>query len=554
MANVWSLGVLSCPTRRSFITLLRTRHSALSFLPTHFHLSRTHATSPITHNHNFVHRDNLKVKFLNEDYQDEDEGEGEDDEGEEEEYQEDEEEEDLQEDEEDQKEGEKWTNVVHQKIGIVNLPEFVTAKITRLLKGSDTKTLKEQTKLLSDRLRYRGKMLHLQLTKPTSPTVITAPVIVPLTYDKAEALSYVALRLPGIYATNIRIFQEISNRFPEFTPRTMLDFGSGPGTSIWAATQTWKSSINKIVAIEPSENMNEISKYLLKGSKKSEIVEYQRYLFTSNQPRGNSPSLNEAQYDLVVASYSLNELQSSRVRAGVLRGLWDRVNPTGGVLVLIESGTSLGFSIIREARELLLSHRVSSNHAQILAPCPHREVCPMPEGSWCHFSQRVARDEFQRRARGVSGWQDEKYSFVALRKNLLSQNTLRKTPTTTDQPSATPPPGGFLMKPKFGARDNENFASGVTSGNQVQENQEEVDLEKKLSDHGFDSLPSRVVRRPQRRSGHVIFRACSHDGSLQKHLTTRSNRIPFLYRNSRKMDWGDMVHLHPSTRREDGRS
>jgi len=86
-----------------------------------------------------------------------------------------------------------------------------------------------------------------------------------VSYDKSQCLAYIAHRVPGIYSCNYRVLSEIKMRFPEFQPTSMLDFGSGPGTAIWAATQHWPSTIEKIKAVEPSLDMIEISKQLLMG-------------------------------------------------------------------------------------------------------------------------------------------------------------------------------------------------------------------------------------------------------------------------------------------------
>lgn len=55
-------------------------------------------------------------------------------------------------------------------------------------------------------------------------------------YDTSQSAGYAAARLPGCYAAAWRIFDEIDLRLPDFEPVSMLDFGAGPGTAIWAAT------------------------------------------------------------------------------------------------------------------------------------------------------------------------------------------------------------------------------------------------------------------------------------------------------------------------------
>ena len=45
----------------------------------------------------------------------------------------------------------------------------------------------------------------------------------------------------------------------------MLDFGSGPGTAIWSASQIWES-IKDILSVEPSQGMTKVSEQILKGN------------------------------------------------------------------------------------------------------------------------------------------------------------------------------------------------------------------------------------------------------------------------------------------------
>ena len=59
----------------------------------------------------------------------------------------------------------------------------------------------------------------------------------------------------------------------------------------------------------------------------------------------------------------------------------------------------------------------------MIAPCTHNEKCGMPLNSWCHFIQRVRRTPLQMSTKlnTSQNFEDEKYSFVILQKNLHSQ-------------------------------------------------------------------------------------------------------------------------------------
>ena len=74
---------------------------------------------------------------------------------------------------------------------------------------------------------------------PNAPDVpAVAPAQKSLSYDAAHNTSaYAAMRLPACYAVAARVLRELRLALPHFRPGSMLDFGSGPGTVIWAAHQ-----------------------------------------------------------------------------------------------------------------------------------------------------------------------------------------------------------------------------------------------------------------------------------------------------------------------------
>ena len=110
--------------------------------------------------------------------------------------------------------------------------------------------------------------------------------------------------------------------------------------------------------------------------------------------------------DLVTASYLLNELPEA-ARPRLIERLWQA---TAGVLVIVEPGTPAGYSRILAARDALIRHG-----ANVIAPCPHAQACPLVAPDWCHFAARVARSRRHRLAKAATvPWEDEKFSYVAL--------------------------------------------------------------------------------------------------------------------------------------------
>jgi len=90
-------------------------------------------------------------------------------------------------------------------------------------------------------------------------------------------------------------------------------------------------------------------------------------------------------------------------------------------LVVIEPGTPRGAAAIAGIREQLLSFG-----AHMAAPCPAAIPCPLAQPDWCHFAARVERTSLHRRLKGGDlGYEDEKYSYVAVTRESLALSGAR---------------------------------------------------------------------------------------------------------------------------------
>jgi ribosomal protein RSM22 (predicted rRNA methylase) len=186
-------------------------------------------------------------------------------------------------------------------------------------------------------------------------------------------------------------------RAPGWRPGSLLDLGSGPGTALWAATETW-ASLTRLVAWEREAHLIDLGRDLARGGPPA-------LGGASWERRDLAELLAEGpRFDLVVLGHVLNEVGPD-LRERVVRAAWAR---TSGVLLIVEPGTAAAFAIVRGARDALLA-----DGARTLAPCAHDRPCPLAD-DWCHFPQRLQRPEFQRRARGApSQWEDAKYAYAA---------------------------------------------------------------------------------------------------------------------------------------------
>jgi ribosomal protein RSM22 (predicted rRNA methylase) len=121
-------------------------------------------------------------------------------------------------------------------------------------------------------------------------------------------------------------------------------------------------------------------------------------------------------------------------------------------------------------RILSVRKHILQKGANLIAPCPHSHNCPMTGGDWCHFPARIERTRLHR---------------------LLKEGTL-----------------GY---------EDEKYSYLVYSPT--------------LS---IAPIHGRVVRQPQKGSGHVRLTLCASDGHLKPEVITKKGS----YRAARDAEWG----------------
>ncbi|MBM3279423.1 MAG: methyltransferase domain-containing protein [Candidatus Handelsmanbacteria bacterium] len=210
-------------------------------------------------------------------------------------------------------------------------------------------------------------------------------------------LAYAAARLPATFAALHRVLAELCRRWPGAGPRSLLDLGAGMGTSGWAAAEVFPG-LAEATLVEADAGMIGLGQSL---------AGEHPLLAGATWVRGDLRALPAlAPRDLVVCSYALGELGEEEVLAAA-RAAWVA---TRQALVLLEPGTMRGFGLVRRLRAALIGEG-----AQVVAPCPHRDACPLPAGDWCHFAARLERSRLQKRLKeGTVGYEDEKYTYAVL--------------------------------------------------------------------------------------------------------------------------------------------
>ncbi len=263
----------------------------------------------------------------------------------------------------------------------VSIPESLKIQADAMLEGYPRKELAARAMRISDHYRAAG----------ASDQVIAHP---------ADVTAYLFSRLPGTYAAVAAVLHQTQLAHPTLAPSSLLDVGAGPGTAAWAATEAWPD-IQTVTLVDANPHFLKAAKTLAQGSPNPGLANAAHI-----QDNIAGPSKTWPQADLIIASFALAELPEQEQARAVSR-LWKLCT---GTLIIIEPGTTPGFQRIKAARTLLLGES-----ANILAPCPHHEACPIIAPDWCHFVQRVARSRDHMLAKGASvPFEDEKFAYLAV--------------------------------------------------------------------------------------------------------------------------------------------
>src|SRR5690348_11302596 len=213
----------------------------------------------------------------------------------------------------------------------------LTSRLEQLAQGRSRRAIGERAEALSRRYRDGAG---------SAETIRTAD----------DALAYAFTRLPATYAAACAALEALCAAFPDFTPRTLIDAGAGPGTAALAAAEHL-SGLADIVLVDENPHLRALGAALLAASDAAAV---RGAVYRDGDLIA---ALREATpADLVIASYAVGELSRDRL-AGAGDALW---SATGGILLLIEPGTPAGFERIRDLRAQLVMQG-----AHVIAPCPH---------------------------------------------------------------------------------------------------------------------------------------------------------------------------------------
>ncbi len=249
--------------------------------------------------------------------------------------------------------------------------EFISL-IDKALEGVSLKKLEEAFQKL--RARYRNHALSKYIT------------------ENEMRLAYLLYRVPATSGVIARVLKEL----PEKAYDSLLDLGSGSGSSLWALKNTLLD-LNKISLMDQDLDLINLGKTYSPEQFKSKSEWILADLLTS-QPYPI--------HSLVLLSYVLTEVEDKEELLEKVSSSFEEF------LIIIEPGTPVGYQNILKARNFLLKKGF-----YIVAPCPHANACPLTKGDWCHFSQRISRTSMHRHIKqGKLGYEDEKYSYLIVSK------------------------------------------------------------------------------------------------------------------------------------------
>lgn len=215
---------------------------------------------------------------------------------------------------------------------------------------------------------------------------------------------YGIARLPGTLSALNYIFSELDKRLPGFKPKTILDCGLGPGTSLYACIMNYMNDFS-FTAIEKEQHFIDITKDALNNLAPhwAEKVDLRKQKLPAD--------IGNKIYDLGIVSYMISET-STKSLTSLATWLLERCN----VLIVVDAGTPQVFSQVLAFRSAIIDDKNFS----IIAPCPHELPCPLMNKDFCHFKTRFLRPNVLRKIKSAStNYEDEKFSYLIAAKNSL---------------------------------------------------------------------------------------------------------------------------------------
>ena len=298
----------------------------------------------------------------------------------------------------------------------MHLPAEIQTQIEQYAQGIPLAVLEKAVGQLSD--HYRAGMATGKLRMD----------------GRERVAAYLLTRFPATYAAVSSVLAHVGDANVE----SLLDLGAGAGAAALAARERFPG-LSKMTLVEKDE---------------ASVAAGRRWLADVDWVAGSFAELAFAEHDVVIASYALGELKPVP-RMQVLERAWKAARQ---LLILVEPGSTAGFTLIRECRDRLLAAG-----AHTIAPCPGDMSCPIAGKDWCHFAARLERSRLHRRLKhGQLSYEDEKYSYVILSKlpgDACGARIIRRPVHHPGLIELTVCSGGQILGERINKRDRNKFAA-----------------------------------------------------------------------------------------------
>ena len=155
-------------------------------------------------------------------------------------------------------------------------------------------------------------------------------------YGRKEAAAYTAFRFGPVFSVQEHIYGELKERLPDFRPRSVLDFGAGPGQTQWAVNYAFDDDGSFARATEdpehaPAQADNAIHFTCVEESLAMQDMgkELCRPLKHLSRCISWYPSIRDVfekhrkDFDMAVVSYTLDDMASANAQDAAVRLCWE---------------------------------------------------------------------------------------------------------------------------------------------------------------------------------------------------------------------------------------
>ncbi len=307
-------------------------------------------------------------------------------------------------------------------------------------------------------------------------------------YNQAQVVAYLYSRMPYTYQVCKRVLNEVLFRMPNFKPKSVLDFGAGLGSAVWATFHTYEGMITKYAAVEPNRDMRRLGKFLT-STINTDI------LWVESITMIPGAGIERGKFDIIFLSHVLQEISTSKLRLMILETLWNRLS-NDGILIIVEPGSPKGFRFITDIRKWVIEK--GREDANIVAPCPHHFDCPLAKkaSTWCHFSQlsyKFDKDIITKTQKEKQIF-NEKFTYLTIKKGKIPSSTHKN-----EQETKTPEEKSFFWE--------------------------------------------RIIRPVIAKHKHRIVDLCTKRGKFERRVISKSHGGAGGYKTIKKFNWGDLWYV-----------